>query len=86
MSINELTTKIRELREMQALIEEARTEADALRDAIKAHMGSQEELRVALVDDVLLRDSVDGVPKQATPTRKLSFQSIFFQPFQHFTG
>lgn len=45
MSTNELTTKIRELRELQALIEEARAEAEGIRDAIKAHMGAQEELR-----------------------------------------
>lgn len=45
MSTNELTTKIRELRELQALIKEAQAEADIIRDAIKAHMGSREELR-----------------------------------------
>lgn len=39
MSANELEGKIRELRRLQALIEEAQTEADAIRDAIKAHMG-----------------------------------------------
>ena len=37
--------KIRELREMMALIEEAQAEAETLRDEIKAFMGSQEELR-----------------------------------------
>lgn len=45
MSTNELTTKIREYRELQALIEEAEQEAEAIKDAIKAHMGDQEELR-----------------------------------------
>lgn len=45
MSTNELTAKVRELRELQALIEEAEQEADALKDAIKAHMGDSEELR-----------------------------------------
>lgn len=39
MSNNELTAKIHELRELQALIEEAEQEADTIRDAIKAHMG-----------------------------------------------
>ena len=45
MSRIELTTKIRELRELQALIEEAQTEAEAIKDAIKAHMGDTEEIR-----------------------------------------
>ena len=37
--------KIRELREMMALIEEAQAEAETLRDEIKAFMGDSEELR-----------------------------------------
>ena len=45
MSMNEIESKIRELRELQALIEEAQTEAEAIKDAIKAHMGDSEELR-----------------------------------------
>lgn len=45
MSTNELTAKIKELRELQALIDEAQTEAEAIKDAIKAHMGDQEEIR-----------------------------------------
>lgn len=45
MSTNELTSKIRELRELQALIEEAQTEAEAIKDTIKAAMGDNEELR-----------------------------------------
>lgn len=45
MSTNELTAKVRQLRELQALIEEAQAEAETIRDQIKAHMGDQEELR-----------------------------------------
>lgn len=45
MSTNELTIKIKELRELQALIEEAQAEAEAIKDALKAHMGDAEELR-----------------------------------------
>ena len=45
MSITEIEAKARELRQLQALIEEAQAEADAIRDAIKAHMGDQEEIR-----------------------------------------
>lgn len=42
MSISELETKCRELRELQALIEEAQAEAEAIKDAIKVHMGDSE--------------------------------------------
>ena len=45
MSNTELTSKIRELRELEALIAEAQAEAEAIKDALKAHMGDQEELR-----------------------------------------
>lgn len=43
--MNELTTKIKELRELQALAEEANAEIEALKDAIKAYMVDTEELR-----------------------------------------
>lgn len=45
MSTNELEAKVRELRQLQSLIEEAQTEAEGIRDAIKAHMGDTQELR-----------------------------------------
>lgn len=45
MSTHELENKVRELRQLQALIDEAQAEANAIRDAIKAHMGDSEELR-----------------------------------------
>lgn len=45
MSIQEIESKVRELRQLQQLIEEAQAEAEALKDAIKAHMGDSEELR-----------------------------------------
>ena len=38
MSMNEITTKIETLKELEALIEEAKTEAETLRDEIKAEM------------------------------------------------
>lgn len=44
MSNHELTGKIQELRELQALIEEAQAEADAIKDTLKAYMGDSEEL------------------------------------------
>ena len=43
MSINEIESKARELRQLQALIE-ATAEAEALKDAIKAAMGDAEEV------------------------------------------
>ena len=45
MSTMELTTKIKELKSLQALIEEAEAEAEALKDQIKEVMGDSEELR-----------------------------------------
>ena len=38
MSANEITTKIASLRELEELIEEAKAEAETLRDEIKAEM------------------------------------------------
>ena len=48
MSANEITTKIEALRELEALIEEAKVEAESLRDEIKAEMLSRntEEMSV----------------------------------------
>lgn len=47
MSIYEIESKVRELRQLQALIEEAQAEAETIKDAIKADMTTQgaEELR-----------------------------------------
>ncbi len=45
MSMNEIESKIRELRQLQSLIEEAQAEAETIKDALKAHMGDAEELR-----------------------------------------
>lgn len=44
MSISEIESKVRELRQLQILIEEAQAEAETLKDALKAHMGDSEEL------------------------------------------
>ena len=45
MSTTEITSKIKELRELQALIEETQAEAETIKDTIKAQMGDCEELR-----------------------------------------
>lgn len=48
MSTNEITTKVRDLKELQALIEEAQAEAEAIKDEIKAYMTAtgKEEMTV----------------------------------------
>jgi len=45
MSTSEIIVKIRLMRELQALAEQTDAEIEVLKDAIKAHMGAQEELR-----------------------------------------
>ena len=44
MSIQEIDIKVKELRELQALIEEAQVEAETIKDAIKANMGGSDVL------------------------------------------
>ena len=44
MSENDIIRKVKLLREMQQLTEEAQAEAEALKDELKAHMGASEEL------------------------------------------
>ena len=48
MSTIEIAAKIAELQELEALIEEAKSEADSIRDTIKAEMNSRgvEEMEV----------------------------------------
>ena len=41
MAINEMITKIEELKELEALIDEATAEANTIRDSIKAEMVAQ---------------------------------------------
>lgn len=45
MGTHELESKVKELRQLQSLIDEATAEAEAIKDAIKAAMGDAEELR-----------------------------------------
>ena len=45
MSISEMEAKARELRQLQALIEEAQAEAEAIKDAIKAAMGDSDSIQ-----------------------------------------
>lgn len=78
MSTNELEGKIHELRQLQALIEEAQAEAESIKDTIKAHMGRSEELKAgeyrvtwkevksARLDAVALRAALPEVAKRFT--------------------
>lgn len=45
MSENDIIRKVKLLREMQRMAEDAQAEAEALKDEIKAYMGDSEELR-----------------------------------------
>lgn len=45
MNTKGIERKVKELRELQALIEEAQQEAESIKDDLKALMGEQEELR-----------------------------------------
>lgn len=45
MSTSEIESKVRELRQLQALIDEAQAEAETIKEAIKAAMGTQEAVQ-----------------------------------------
>lgn len=80
MSTTEITSKIKELRELQALIEEAQAEAETIKDAIKAQMGNCEELRAgeykitwkpvesARIDTAALKKAMPQVAEAFTKT------------------
>ena len=78
MSINEMEVKARELRQLQALIEEAQAEAEAIKDAIKAAMGDSESVQAgeyritwravtsARIDTSALRKALPDVAERLT--------------------
>ena len=78
MSISEMEAKARELRQLQALIEEAQAEAEALKDAIKAAMGDSESIQAgeykitwkavtsSRIDTTALRKSMPDVAERFT--------------------
>ena len=80
MSTSEIESKVRELRQLQALIEEAQAEAESIKDAIKAAMGDSEELRAgeykitwksvqsARLDAAALRKALPDVAERFTRT------------------
>ena len=78
MSINELEAKARELRQLQALIDEAQAEAETIKDEIKATMGDQESIQAgeykitwkavasARIDTTALRKALPDVAERFT--------------------
>lgn len=80
IGINEMERKVRELRELQALIEEATAEAEALKDAIKAAMGDAESVQAgeyritykavttARIDTAALKKALPDLAQQFTKT------------------
>ena len=80
MSINELESKCRELRELQRLIEEAQTEAETIKDAIKDAMGDSESVQAggykitykavttARIDTAALKKTLPDLAQQFTKT------------------
>ena len=80
MSTSEIESKVRELRQLQALIEEAQEEAETIKDQLKAHMGEREELRAgeyritwkpvqsARLDTAALRKALPDVAERFTRT------------------
>ena len=80
MNTREIESKVRELRQLQALIDEAQAEAEAIKDTIKAAMGDSEALRVgeypttwkpvstARIDTTALKKAMSGVAQQFTKT------------------
>ena len=82
MSTHEVESKIRELRQLQALIDEAAAEAETIKDQIKASMDAQgtEELRAgedkvtwkavtaSRLDTAALRKALPDVVERFTKT------------------
>jgi len=89
MSMNEMESKVRELRQLQALIEEAQAEAEAIKDAIKASMTAQgaDELRAgeykitwktvtaSRLDTAALKKALPDVAARLRPSRKNGHES-----------
>ena len=80
MSTQEIEKKCRELRQLQALIEEAQAEAESIKDAIKAYMGDSEALQAGeyrvtyktvkseRIDTKALREQLPIIAEQFTRT------------------
>ena len=85
MSISEIESKCRELRQLQNLIAEAEQEAEAIKDTLKAHMGDSEELfageymvtwrpvKSSRLDTTALRKALPEVAERFTKTTTRRF-------------
>ena len=85
MSISEIESKCREIRQLQNLIQEPEDEMEALKDALKAYMGDQETLlageysitwkpvKSSRVDTVALRKALPEVAQAFTKTTTRRF-------------
>ena len=69
MSANELTTKVRELKELKAMIEELSAEASTIEDEIKAEMTARNVTEL----------TVDVFKVRWTPTTSSRFDSSAFK-------
>ena len=90
MSVNEMAAKIRELKELEAFIAQAESEAEAIKDAIKAQMteNNTEEMTVDVfkvrwttvsserLDTTALKKALPDLAKQFTKTSTMRRFSI----------
>ena len=80
MSTHELTEKVKELKSLQTLIEEATAEIEGIKDELKKEMGEAEEIRVgdykvryttvisSRVDTVALKKAMPDIAEAFTRT------------------
>lgn len=80
MSTHELTEKVKELKSLQTLIEEATAEIEGIKDELKKEMGEAEEIRVgdykvryttvtsSRVDTVSLKKAMPDIAEAFTRT------------------
>ena len=80
MSTHELTEKVKELKSLQTLIEEATAEVEGIKDELKKEMGEAEEIRVgdykvryttvtsSRVDTVALKKALPDIAEAFTRT------------------
>lgn len=78
MSIIEIESKVRELRQLQALIEEAQAEAEAIKDAIKAAMGDSEAIQAG-------EYKITWKPVTSTRIDTTAIRKLFSEIAQQFT-
>lgn len=77
MSINELVTKIEELKEIEALIKEAEAEAEKLKDEIKAEMLANQNAEQMNVGRYIVRWTIVSTDRFDSTTFKKSHPDIY---------